>query len=210
MTDGCPGPFKHSNSPFSVPLVTAFTDDFATYSVGPLTGQGPWLTFGSKHWVVDGGGGVIPQGSLLGTNEAPVTFDPTAFWLLTSNVTRSTTADAAGTFIAAIGSFGFAGYAVRLTWSAGDGAANLVSLVEVVVDGATVASAGPVSWSDGAAHLVAYQFDGAFNAVTIDGVAIIPPTAGVSGGAAAEVVIEGQTTGAGDVLRLNVITLQTH
>lgn len=206
---GCPAPFKHSNSPFSLPLVTVFQDDFSTYTIGSLTGQGPWAAFGSHHWNVDGLGGVVPVGTQLASAQATEAFTPTALFVLTSVVNRSTIGDANGVYIASIGNLIGTGQGIRLTWFAGDGAANQVSLVEVLVDGVAITSAGPVAWSNGNDHTVVYTFDGTNNSLAIDGTNVVAPAGGVSAGAAAVVLIEGQATGTGDVLRLESIKLQT-
>lgn len=194
--------------PDATSFTVVFTDDFSTYTVGSLTGQGPWVAFGSHHWNVDGAGGVVPVGTQLASAQATESFTPAALFVLTSVVKRSTVPDANGSYIASVGNILGSGQGVRLTWNAGDGAANQVSLVEVVIDGGTVASAGPMAWADGVAHTVVYFFDGANNSVVIDGATAVAPAPGVSAGAAPSIIIEGQSVGTGDELRLLNIELE--
>lgn len=194
-------PFK-MKAAFSPPLTTVFDDDFSAYSAGVLNGQGPWLALGSKHWIVDGSGGVTSITNQLATAQAPASFDPTVFFALQATVMRSVASDSSGLFIVSAGVITTTGLGVRLTWNAGDGVANQVSLVEVVIDGAVIATAGPISWSDSVAHLVTYESSGASSTVLIDGTVIIDSAPGASAGPAATIAIEGESTGVGDVLRL--------
>jgi hypothetical protein len=210
VTDVCPEPFKRLSSPFEIPLVTVLNDDFSSYALGDLAGQGPWVAFSSHHLLVD----AMPSATegTFGTSSIKgiVTFDPQAFWVLETTVLRTTAGDGGGIVTFEVGGVSGNSIAVALTFNPGDGAANQVTLVAATVDTVTVASAGPMGWTDGVSHVVTLTSTGSTVSIMIDGTAVIPPTAGASPFAASDVVLQTIRFDVTDFDHITRVRLLTH
>jgi hypothetical protein len=163
----------------------------------------------STHGIsVDAVPSAANNASQFQSNWAPATvIDPLAPWVASATVSRVILTDTGG-----LASFGLESntgprIVFNAAWSAGDGALNQLTLLELTDGSGTVASVGPVTWDTGTSHVIAVLFDGNNASVTIDGVEQIAPTAVDSTSLPAAVALSIEGSAGGDTTRVTRVSV---
>lgn len=203
-------PARARGCPFPSEPPPLFFDNFAGYTPGSLAGQGPWpwTHFTTHDLTVD----TVPsaaadQGTNFCTEWAPVAgINLAAASVTTAKILREVSGDAAGSAVFGI-STNSTPWGCALAWSAGDSAANQVTLVSLTDSAGTViATAGPVAWPAGIVHTVSVNFDGSMASIAIDGVTVIAATA-IGAPSLAGYQLRGQEGSGGDLLHFKEVSI---